>query len=251
MASDKFNLKWNDFQQNVTNTFTKLRSQSRLFDVTLVSNDHKQIQAHKLVLSACSEFFSEIFNKNEHPNPLLYLGNVGSEDLNLVLDYIYQGEVQIYQENLDRFLNIAANLKLEGLQSNDSVTDDEVKVDAPQDEVVADHESYVKVEANARDYKPKKQKQMVKQYDLAVNSGSFESQQAELEAKFKEIVMKEGRTFTCTLCQRQNEHKGTMKRHIEIHMTGLRYDCQQCGKTFRYQRSLDRHCNGTNHDKQC
>ena len=36
-------------------------------------------------------------------------------ELTNVLDYIYNGELQIYQENLERFLEIAARFQLEGL----------------------------------------------------------------------------------------------------------------------------------------
>ena len=96
-----------------------MRQESNLFYVTLVSDDQKQITAHKLVLSACSEFFKNIFNSNTHSHPLIYLDGIGASELNFVLDYIYQGEVQIYQENIDRFLEIAKKLKLDGLMASD------------------------------------------------------------------------------------------------------------------------------------
>ena len=50
--ADKFSLKWNDFQSNVSKSFSLLRNEDYLHDVTLVSNDHSKIKAHKLVLSA-------------------------------------------------------------------------------------------------------------------------------------------------------------------------------------------------------
>ena len=114
-ATSEFHLKWNDFQQNVSRTFSQLRQESGLFDVTLVSSDHKQVSAHRLVLSACSDFFKNIFHRITHSHPLLYLDGVDHTEINLMLDYIYQGEVQIYQEHLDRFLEIAEKFKLDGL----------------------------------------------------------------------------------------------------------------------------------------
>merc|ERR1719418_317870 len=101
MATSEFCLKWNDFQQNVSKTFSQLRQQSDLFDVTLVSSDHKQVSAHRLVLSACSEFFKNIFCSNTHSHPLLYLDKVNIREINLMLDYIYNGEVNIHQLYLD------------------------------------------------------------------------------------------------------------------------------------------------------
>merc|ERR1712133_92555 len=116
IMSEKFCLKWNDFHSNASKSFGLLRNEKYLHDVTLVSDDNKQVSAHKLVLSACSEYFKNIFrNNNKHQHPLLCLDGLSSNDLTNVLDYIYNGEVQIFQEDLDRFLAIAQKLKLEGL----------------------------------------------------------------------------------------------------------------------------------------
>ena len=46
---------------------------------------------------------------------MLCLTGIGSEDLEYVLNYIYQGEVQIFQRDIDNFLEIAQRLKLQGL----------------------------------------------------------------------------------------------------------------------------------------
>ena len=113
--TEKYCLKWNDFHSNIGKSFKSLRYEDDLFDVTLVSDDHSQVSAHKLVLSACSEYFKSIFKNNKHSHPLLCLEGVSLQDLNNVLDYIYNGEIKIYQDNLDRFLNVAQRFKLEGL----------------------------------------------------------------------------------------------------------------------------------------
>ena len=62
--SEKFCLKWNDFETNVSKSFGLLRNEDYLHDVTLVCDDNKQVSAHKLMLSACSEFFKSIFKNN-------------------------------------------------------------------------------------------------------------------------------------------------------------------------------------------
>ena len=122
---EKFCLKWNDFQSNVSKTFSYLRTEERFFDVTLVSDDHQHIAAHKLVLSASSKFFKDILCKTQHSNPLIYLSGFSSKDLNFVMDYIYQGEVQIYQEDLDNFLNVAQKLNIEGLIGGSPLSEDD------------------------------------------------------------------------------------------------------------------------------
>ena len=123
--SEKFSLKWNDFGSNVSKSFGKLRSEDYLNDVTLVSDDHTQLAAHKLVLSACSEYFKEIFTRNKHTNTLLCLEGLSKQDIENVLDYIYNGEVHIFQEDLDRFLSIAQRFRLDGLLENGTEIDEQ------------------------------------------------------------------------------------------------------------------------------
>ena len=48
-------------------------------------------------------------------HPLLCLEGTTSRDLQNILDYVYNGEAQVYQDNLDRFLEMAQRFKLQGL----------------------------------------------------------------------------------------------------------------------------------------
>ena len=116
---EKLSLKWNDFQSNVSKSFRLLRKnkeENYLHDVTLVADDNKQVSAHRLVLSACSSYFKEVFENNaQFSHPLLCLNGVQSEDITNMLDYIYNGQVSIHPEHLDRFLEVAQRFQLEGL----------------------------------------------------------------------------------------------------------------------------------------
>ena len=116
----KFCLKWNNFQENTIQTFSKLRIEEDFYDVTLVSDDQKQIPAHKVVLSSSSKYFKNILKSNMHSHPMLCLNGITSMELENVLDYIYKGEVQIFHENIDKFLNIARRLQINGLLSSDN-----------------------------------------------------------------------------------------------------------------------------------
>ena len=113
-----FLFKWNNFQNNVTNSFKGLREENDFYDVTLVSDDNQQVSAHKIVLSASSEYFKTILKTNKHSHPLLCLNQIDSSDLKNILDFIYNGELQIYPDQLDKFLNNAKRFQLQGLQQN-------------------------------------------------------------------------------------------------------------------------------------
>ena len=93
-------------------------------DVTLVSEEYQQIDAHRIILSACSPFFKAVLGKNKHPHPMIYMKGLKSKDLVAIIDFMYTGEANIFQEDLDAFLNMAEELKLKGLTG---VKDDEEK----------------------------------------------------------------------------------------------------------------------------
>ena len=134
---DKFCLKWNDFQSNASKSFRCLRKEEDFFDVTLVSDDEQHIAAHKLVLSASSEFFKNILKKTSHSNPLIYLNGFSSKYLQLMMDFIYEGETQIFQTDIDPFLEAAKKLKIEGLigGSEKSMVENNLPMDGNEYEV--------------------------------------------------------------------------------------------------------------------
>ena len=76
--SEKFALKWNDYQSNWNKALSELRNDDDFSDVTLVSDDKKKFSAHKILLSSCSSVFKFILKENKHANSLLYLGGVSS-----------------------------------------------------------------------------------------------------------------------------------------------------------------------------
>jgi len=117
MSSEKFCLRWNDFESNISVAFRELRDDKDFFDVTLACDD-EQISAHKVILSACSPFFRNILRRNPHQHPLLYLKGVKYTDLQSVLNFMYHGEVNVAQEELNSFLAVAEDLRVKGLTQN-------------------------------------------------------------------------------------------------------------------------------------
>jgi len=114
-AAEKFCLRWNDFESNISSAFRELREDKDFFDVTLACEDSDQLQAHKVILSACSPFFRTVLRRNRHDHPLLYLKGVKYLDLVAVLNFMYHGEVNVAQEELNSFLAVAEDLKVKGL----------------------------------------------------------------------------------------------------------------------------------------
>jgi len=118
-SSENFCLRWNDFESNVSGAFRDLRQEADFFDVTLGCPDGKSLQAHKVILSACSSTFKTMLrdtqrNTNSH-HPYIFLRGVSFPDLSAVLDFMYHGEVNVAQEDLNSFLAVAEELQIKGL----------------------------------------------------------------------------------------------------------------------------------------
>jgi len=113
-VGEKFCLKWNNFENNISTGFRELRDDKDFFDVTLACDDN-QLQAHKVILSACSPFFRSVLKRNPHQHPLLYLKGVKYEEILSVLNFMYHGEVSVAQEELNSFLAVAEDLQVKGL----------------------------------------------------------------------------------------------------------------------------------------
>ena len=84
---EKFCLKWNEFETNIRESFRELREEQNHFDVTLASDDGHQIEAHKIILSAGSQFFSDILRKTKHPSPFIFLKGINRVELEYVVDF--------------------------------------------------------------------------------------------------------------------------------------------------------------------
>jgi len=116
-GGEKFCLKWNEFESNVSTAFRELRDDKDFFDVTLACEGN-QLEAHKVILSACSPFFRAVLKRNPHSHPLLYLKGIKYEDVLAVLNFMYHGEVNIAQDELNSFLAVAEELQVKGLTQN-------------------------------------------------------------------------------------------------------------------------------------
>ncbi|XP_048506750.1 protein tramtrack, beta isoform-like isoform X4 [Athalia rosae] len=128
-SSQQFSLRWNNYLKHITCAFDTLRSDEDLVDVTL-SCEGKRIRAHKMLLSACSTYFRDLFKENPCQHPVIIFRNVKFDDLAALVDFMYQGEVNVVQEQLGSFLTTAELLAVQGLtdgtgKDTDSMLEDD------------------------------------------------------------------------------------------------------------------------------
>lgn len=134
MTMQQYCLRWNNHQPNFISVFSSLLNSESLVDVTL-SAEGRHLQAHKLVLSACSSyfqvisecffdfflwnnslffFFQTLFTINPCQHPIVILKDVKFSDLKIMVDFMYYGEVNVSQEQLPHILKTAEMLKIKG-----------------------------------------------------------------------------------------------------------------------------------------
>ena len=210
--SEKFNLKWNNFQSNVSQSFQEVRKAQSLFDVTLVSDDLREIKAHRLMLTVCSDFFKTIL-KDSKPEPIIYLTGFHSSNISLILDYIYKGEVQIYQDQLDSFLECAQKLKIEGLLSEDDDNETQQNFQKMNEETnneffIAKEENFV--EETTKNIIPTNKRTYKKTYPSKTD---VDTTMVDLREKRKELVVKDvDGVYTCIPCGKKGKDIGNMYR---------------------------------------
>ncbi|KAF0313065.1 Longitudinals lacking protein-like [Amphibalanus amphitrite] len=113
-GAQQFCLKWNNYHVNIASSFDSLRVDEDFVDVTLACSGC-QLKAHRMVLSACSPFFRQLLKSNPHPHPIVILRDVSQYNMELLLDFMYHGQVNVAQEQLPEFLKVAELLKVKGL----------------------------------------------------------------------------------------------------------------------------------------
>lgn len=115
-----FSLRWNNHPVNLVSVFTGLYQAESLVDVSLAA-EGKHLQAHKVVLSACSDYFQTLFAANPCRHPIVILKDVSFEDLQTVVKFMYHGIVNVSSDKLPAVLKTADTLQIKGLEKNNEL----------------------------------------------------------------------------------------------------------------------------------
>ncbi|CAG0901746.1 unnamed protein product [Darwinula stevensoni] len=116
---DNYNLRWNSHHAEMFTGFSQLRSREHLMDVTLTC-ERQAFRAHKLVLSAGSGYFEQMFCRDTNPSPVMYFFGVEMHLLKSLIDFMYTGEVDVPSGDLERFIRLAEALEVKGISGEGS-----------------------------------------------------------------------------------------------------------------------------------
>ena len=256
--SEKLCLHWNDFKENINSTFEKLREDKEFTDVTLVCEDGQLIEGHKVILATLSPFFENILQKSKHPHPLIYLKGFQSKDLASILDFLYFGEANVYQEDLDSFLAIAEEIKLKGLtgQTSSEVLE-EPETPKPSEPASMKQESFKESYTCKRDQIPNgnvlnddfssalsilnQSNTDTKALDEKVKSLMVKGQKMIPTGKHTNGTPRQEKSSICKVCGKEGRWN-SIRDHIESnHLDGIFLPCNHCDKTYQSRYSLGKH----------
>ena len=255
--TEKLCLQWNDFQENIKAAFGAFRSDIDFADVTLACEDGYQIEAHKVFLAATSPFFKSLLQRTKISHPIVFMRGMKREDLDAIVDFLYFGEANVHQENLDAFLALAEELKLKGLSGEDvgekethfssATPNPKQSMKSTQKFSNVSSKEYLIAKTELSDFDVR-----TPQNNLSLPASSaFSVDLKDLEEKVMSMVEKSEKrisvgkrivsAFTCRICGKEGMDTD-IKRHIEsAHMEGLSIPCNFCDKTCRSRKGLIDH----------
>ena len=258
----KFCLKWQDFQQNIVSSYQDLRKASDFSDVTLVSGENQPIEAHKIILAAFSPFFKYFLRHTKNSHTMIYMRGLKSKALVAIVDFIYHGEANVYQEDLEEFLKLAQELQLEGLSGPGSEINGDKNMPSPiiqkieeknkNYSIVKHEKTPVKKDNNeiTKYSKEDEDKPILDNSSLVSDVGdnmpastnlAIKDHIAQMASMMEKIHDGKYR-LKCKVCGKINKGNAKdMRRHIEIHIEDLSYPCNQCEKVCRSSNCMNTH----------
>jgi len=114
-------IKWGEYNSHMVNIFHQFCREDQLTDVTL-STDTKSFKAHKLILSACSPYFRQLFISNPCKHPTVFFKDITAGHMKLLIDYMYMGRIAVKQNELGEILKTASSLQIQGFATGEAPT---------------------------------------------------------------------------------------------------------------------------------
>ena len=249
-SDEKLCLQWNGFRNNVSSAFGDLRDEKDFTDVTLACEDGQQVEAHKVVLIASSPFFLNLLKRNKHPHPLVYMRGLKFENLLSLVDFLYHGEANVYQDNLDSFLGMAEEFQLKGLDKREEEPVEQVPKESKR-EIFQSFSLTNNPIANFKDSTHGLQSISgqipitetavgLKNFSDCTDLDELDTTVSSLMA-FSENLINKRRARICMVCGKEGQRNGIVD-HIEAnHINDISIPCNTCGKISKSRPGLRQH----------
>merc|ERR1719342_199002 len=185
-----------------------------------------------------SEFFNDGLKKMNHTNPMIFLPGFNAQILSSIVDYVYDGEVKLFHEDLDPFLDAAQKLKINGLLSShvqDEINENSfIKNNCIKREKV-DDEHVNKDKNSTRSEKTPSRTIYSKNKTVPMTDNE------DAKNTVNELILKCIDGWKCKECGKTCPTKSKIGLHVEIHIQGLSFSCNICNETYNNRMLLTKH----------
>ena len=120
MHEEKYSFTWHTYSDHMKSMMKELMMNENFSDVTLVTEDKKQIKANIKILSVCSPVFKDILKKQKNSSTIVYMRGIQYLDMKSIIQFIYLGEATFYEKRMDEFLAVAKSLEINELCDTDT-----------------------------------------------------------------------------------------------------------------------------------
>ena len=276
-------LQQSNFPANFVGSFQSLREGGELFDVTLACDD-QSLEAHKVLIAACSPFFRHVLAQTKQNHPFIYLKGVVSQDLVSLLDYVYTGEARVLADNVNRFIVVANELKIKGLaeelengdnkknsdkeiKNEKSATFEAMKKDTKSSVKEAQEDSTSSMSVEEDDIKLMEESIKSINEDMDYSNINHDNKDVREEEDTSDVdknsvlkreIMKriekvsnvEGKLWRCTECGKTSKRRDNLGLHVETHLEGFTHSCMFCEKTCKTRNTMQLHMHNMHRNRK-
>ena len=194
-----------------------VQSSGYFSDVTLVANDGQSYQGHRLVLSAESSVLLDLFKSAQSYEPVVCVLDIKSAVLQSLMDYIYLGEAQINQININEFKEALTELRIQEDESEQSEEEDIYMTMGRGREMMSGAENHRKSKPNNEDLLSQGPRKKIKigRYqnsfkDFSIYQCYFKQQQEKGQTIPEDLPVKK---FHCVDCSFATRFEEILRRH--------------------------------------
>ena len=245
MHQDKYSLTWHTYSDHLKSMMKELMMNEDYSDVTLVTEDKKQIKANISILSACSPVFKDILKKEKNSCTIMYLRGIQYSEIESILQFIYLGEASFNEERMDELIAVAKSLEIKEFCNAEAEPNDE-----PEDEILTTGpgptNENLEEQIIESDHFTKQPPQERKREVVSV-IGKYECEPCEKTFVVRQGLYKHKKSvhqsvrYACDQCEFKATQKINLTRHIQTKHEGVKYACYQCEFKATQKNNLTRH----------
>ena len=249
----------NSFEKDVKTFWQDIQMEKDFCDVTIACDD-KIIRTHKIIISSFSPILRNILRLTKNQNPLIYLRRVKFRHLKNLLNFMYQGEVDVAKEDLAEFLEVAEDLNVRGLSEGINSTEWDTlqyfteNIDLTQETYLSPKRKRILQNSSMENINLNSLENPIEEFEIVINDNSKTNYFPSLKDKTGEVKkqctndnkqyvvsINSNKQYNCETCKKQFSGLRCLDYHIKSVHEGERHPCIQCDYKATKKSSLKVH----------